>query len=61
MHSPAREYANPKVHVFSDSVLCMERMGDDPIGSWKNKIQWYSDTNYFSELNRIDGKPMEFE
>ena len=22
---------------------------------------WYSGTNYFSELNRIDGKPIEFE
>ena len=22
---------------------------------------WYSETNSFSELNRIDGKPMEFE
>ena len=29
--------------------------------SWKNKIQWYSESNYFSELNRIDGKPMELE
>ena len=37
------------------------RMGDDPDKSWKNKIQWYSENNFFSELNRIDGKPMEFE
>ena len=36
-------------------------MGDDPVESWKTKIQWYSDNNYFSELNRIDGPPMEFE
>ena len=27
----------------------------------KIKIQWFSETKYFSELNRIDGKPMEFE
>ena len=37
-----------------DSVLCLGKMGDDPVESWKTKIQWYSDNNYFSELNRID-------
>ena len=36
-------------------------MGDNPVESWKKQIQWYSDNNYFSELNRIDGQPMEFE
>ena len=37
-------------------------MGPNPVESWKKQIQWYSETNYFSELlNRIDGKPMEFE
>ena len=61
LHNRAHQYATAKVYVFSDSVLCLGRMGDDPVGSWKNKIQWYSDTNYFSELNRIDGQPMEFE
>ena len=29
--------------------------------SWKKQIQWYSDNNYFSELNRIDGQLVEFE
>ena len=47
--------------VFSDSVLCVGRMGDNPVESWKRQIQWYSDNNYFSELNRIDGQHMEFE
>ena len=36
-------------------------MGDDLVESWKSKIQWYSDNNYFKDLNRIDGQPMEFE
>ena len=31
-------------------------MGDDPVESWKSKIQWYSDNNCFSELNRKDGQ-----
>ena len=60
-YSRVHQYATAKVYVFSDSVLCLGRMGDDPNQSWKNKINWYSYTNFFSELNRIDGKPMEFE
>ena len=36
-------------------------MGPDPVESWKKQIHWYSETDYFSELNRIDGQPMEFE
>ena len=36
-------------------------MGNDPVGSWQKHIRWYSDNDYFSELNRIDGQPMEFE
>ena len=34
-------------------------MGPDPDESWKKQIQWYSENGYFSELNRIDGQPME--
>ena len=61
LHSRAYQYANAKVYVFSDSVLCLGKMGPNPVESWKNQIQWYSETNYFSELNRFDGKAMEFE
>ena len=61
LHSRAHQYATAKVHVFSDSVLCLGKMGDDPVESWKSKIQWCSDNNYFSELNRKDGQLMEFE
>ena len=35
-------------------------MGYDPVESWKKHIQWYSDNDCFSELNRIDGQPVEF-
>ena len=53
LHSRAHQYATAKVYVSSDSVLYLGGMGDDPNQSWKNKIKWYSETNYFSELNRI--------
>ena len=36
-------------------------MGPDPVESWKKQTQWYSDNDSFSELNRIDGQPVEFE
>ena len=36
-------------------------MGGDLVESWKSKIQWYSDNNYFKYLNRIDGQLMELE
>ena len=61
LHSQACQHANAKIYVFSDSVLCLGKMGPNPVESWEKQIQWYSETNYFSELNRIDGKPMEFE
>ena len=25
-------------NVFSDSVLCVGKMGDDPVATWKSKI-----------------------
>ena len=61
LHSRAYQYSSAKVYIFSDSVLCLGKMGDDPVELWKKQIQWYSDNNYFSELNRIDGQPMKFE
>ena len=46
LHSRAYQSSTAKVYVFSDSVLCLGKMGDD---------------NNYSELNRIDGQPMELE
>ena len=36
-------------------------MGNNPVESWKKQIQWYSDNDHFSELNRINGQLVEFE
>ena len=43
--------AGVTVYVFSDSVLCLEKKGHNPVESWKKQIQWYSDTNYTSTGN----------
>ena len=61
LHSRACQYSIAKAYVFSDSVLCLVRLGDDPVESLKKQIQWYSDNNYVKDLNRSDGQPMEFE
>ena len=57
--SRAYQYTNGKAHVFSDSALCVGKMGDDPIATWKSKIKGYSENNHFKEMNRIDGMPTE--
>ena len=59
--SRAYQITNAKTYIFSDSVLCVGKMGDDTIAVWKNKVEWYSENNHFKELNRIDGMPTEFE
>ena len=61
LHSRAYQYSTAKAYVFSDTVPCLGKMGENLVESWKREIQWYSDNNYFKELNRIDGQPMEFE
>ena len=61
LHSRAYQYSTARVHVFSDSVLCLGKMGESLVESWKWQIQWYSDNDSFSELNRIDGQLVEFE
>ena len=57
----AYQITNAKVYVFSDSVLCLGKMGDNLVESWKKQIQWFSDSDYFSDLFRFPGQPMEFE
>ena len=59
--SKAHQYTNAKACVFSDCVFCVGKMGDDPIATWKSKIECYSKNNHFQDMNRIDGMPTEFE
>ena len=47
LHNRAHQDATAKVYVFSDSVLCLGRVGDDPDKSLNNKIRWYSEKSFF--------------
>ena len=61
LNSRTYQYSDAKAYVFSDSVLCLGKMGDDPTATWKSKIKWSSENNHVKDLNRIDGMPTEFE
>ena len=39
----AYQITNAKTYVFSDSVLYVGKMGDDPTANRKRQIQWYSE------------------
>ena len=51
----------PKAYLVSDSVLCVGKMGNDPIATWMSKVKWYVENHHFKEMKRIDGMPTEFE
>ena len=57
LYEKAYRITNAKTYVFSDSVLCVWKMGDDPISILKSIIEWYSENNHFKDMNRIDGMP----
>ena len=46
----AYQITNAEAYVFSDFVLCVGKMGDDPIATWKSKIKWYSETTIASRI-----------
>ena len=49
-----------KVYVFSDSVLCLGKIFENPHSNiaWKQRLGWFKTSRNF---DRIDGEPMEFE
>ena len=59
--SKAYQITNARAYVFSDSVLCVGKIRDDPFATWKSKIEWYSESNHLKDMSRIDGMPTEFE
>ena len=47
--------------VFSDSVLCLGGICQDPVRAWREKVNWFMELRPFREMDRIDREPMEFE
>ena len=52
-----------KVYVFSDSVLCLGKMNENPQSNfaWEDKLTWFKSSSEYRALDTIDGEPMEFE
>ena len=52
-----------KVYVFSDSVLCLGKMNENPQSNiaWEDRLTWFKSSPEYRALYRIDGEPMEFE
>ena len=52
-----------KVHVFSDSVLCLGRVHQHPKSNeaWKDRIGWIITDQSYRAYDGISGEPTEFE
>ena len=52
-----------KVYVFSDSVLCLGKIHENPQSNdaWEQRLDWFKTPQEYRNLDRIDGEPMEFE
>ena len=57
----AYQITTPKTTSSPTVSSVWEKMGDDPIATWKSQIKWYSENSHFKDMNRIDGMPTEFE
>ena len=55
--------SHTKVYVFSDSVLCLGKMNENPQSNyaWEDRLTWFKSSSEYRTLDRIDGEPMEFE
>ena len=52
-----------KVYVFSDSVLCLGKIHENPRANtaWEERLAWFKSSPEYRNLDRIDGEPIEFE
>ena len=55
--------SHAKVYVFSDPVLCLGKMNQNPTSNsaWEEKLSWFKSSSQYRTLDTMDGEPMEFE
>ena len=55
--------SHAKVYVFSDSVLCLGKVNQNPTSNtfWEQQLGWFKDSSQYRTLDTIDGEPMKFE
>ena len=52
-----------KVYVFSDSVLCLGKIHQNPQSNeaWEQRLGWLKSSQNYRNFDGINGKPTEFE
>ena len=52
-----------KVYVFSDSVLCLGKIlqNPEPHEAWEQRLGWIKSSQSYRNFDSIDGEPTEFE
>ena len=52
-----------KVYVFSDSVLCLGKIHQNPESNkaWEQRIGWITSSQTYRDFDGISGDPTEFE
>ena len=52
-----------RVYVFSDSVLCLGKMNENPRSNiaWEDRLTWFKSSQEYRTLDGIDGEPIELE
>ena len=52
-----------KVYVFSDSVLCLGKICENPQSNdaWEQRLGWLKSSSKYRNFDRIDGEPMKLE
>ena len=55
--------SHAKVYVFSDSVLCLGKVNQNPASNtvWEQQLDWLKNSPQYRTLDTIDGEQMEFE
>ena len=55
--------SHAKVYVFSDSVLCLGKVNQNPTSNtvWEEQLGWFKDSPQYRILDTSDKEPMEFE
>ena len=55
--------SHAKVYVFSDYVLCLGKMHQNPASNtvWEEQLSRFKSSSQYRTLDTVDGEPMEFE
>ena len=55
--------SHAKVYVFSDSVLCLGKVNQNPTSNTvrEQQLDWFKDSPKYRTLDTIDGEPVGFE